>query len=162
FSLIVSAKFTTAWSAPTSIGSATTDAPPAFAVLGAEGKMVYRGLDGAYYVGTYATGWDDATTHAESTTAPPSLGRSAPGLTSVGASLVYGFTTPDNGLSRVMNNGTSWENPTRIAGVTALASSVPAITVMKGGMADLLVVYQGEDLALHSVVRDLSTRTWQT
>ena len=62
-SSLVSAKYTSAWSAPTSFQS--TGSIPSLTAMGTQAKVVYLGLDGAYYVGTYNAGWDTADTSAE-------------------------------------------------------------------------------------------------
>jgi hypothetical protein len=160
YSLLVGTKYETTWSPPVSIGNGTSDAPPGVASLGTQVKMVYRGLDGAYYGGTWSGGWDDATTPAEPIPdAGPVSGRSGPALAAVGSSLVYGFATPDGKLARVSSSSSSWGAPITISSATTYMSE-PAITAMNGGTKDLLMVYIGGDLALHSVTREASNKAW--
>jgi hypothetical protein len=164
YSLIVGTKFETTWSPPVSIGSANTDAPPSVASLGTQVKMVYRGMDGAFYAGTWSGGWDDATASAEQgSDAGPTAGRSGPALGAVGSSLVYGFATPDGKLARVSSSSSSssWGAALTISSATTLMSQ-PAMATMNGGSKDLLMVYTGSDLALHSVTRDASNKAWNT
>jgi hypothetical protein len=52
---------------------------------GTQAHVVYLGLDGLFYTGTYATGWDTADTLAEPTGGSGVPGKSAPALASVGS-----------------------------------------------------------------------------
>jgi len=147
-----------------------TEAPPSVATLGTQVKMVYRCdspaggpcVGGGYYVGTWSGGWDDATNAAEPIPdAGPLAGRSGPALAAVGSSLVYGFATPDGKLSRVSSSTSSWGSPIAISSASTYMSQ-PAMTAMNGGTKDLLMVYIGSDLALHSVTREASNKAWNT
>ncbi len=161
YSFIVGAKFTTSWSAPVSIGSAMTDAPPSVTSLGTQAKMVYRGLDGLFYAGTYNAGWDDATSPAEPAGDAGSVRRSAPSLAAVGSSLVFGFVTDDQGLNRVSSSGSTWGAPLKVPAATAYFDA-PALVAMNGGSADLIMLYTGTDFALHSVTRAASNKAWSS
>ncbi len=157
-SSLVGAKYEVTWSAPVSFQS--TSGPPSLTATGTQAHVVYLGLDGLFYAGTYAGGWDAANTLAEPTGGSAIPGKSAPALASVGSSLVYAFTGSDSSLNRALSSGSGFAAPNKILS-TAYAAP-PAMTAMNGGVKDLLAVFTGSDLALHSVTRESSNKTWNT
>jgi hypothetical protein len=126
--------------------------------------MIYLGADGHYYQGVYtpSAGWDDATTSAEPTTGNTVTGKSAPSAASVGTSLVFGFTGDDGTLDRDMKSGTAWGDVAAIPGAATFASAPTLIAFDNGGTHDLMMVYTGSDLALHSVTRTASNKAWNS
>ena len=157
-SSLVSAKYETTWSAPTSFQS--TGGPPALTATGTQAHVVYLGLDNLFYAGTYSTGWDAASTLAEPTGGSGIPGKSAPALAASGSSLVYAFTGSDNTLNKALSSGSGFAPPTKILS-TAYAAQ-PTMVGMNGGSKDLMMLYTGSDLALHSITRESSNKAWNT
>jgi hypothetical protein len=125
--------------------------------------MIYLGADGHYYEGVYtpSTGWDDATTSAEPLTGNTVPGKSPPSAATVGTSLAFGFTGNDGTLNRESKSSTGWGDVLVIPGVAAFAGA-PTLIALDGGAHDLMMVYTGSDLALHSVARTASNKAWNT
>ncbi len=157
-SSLVGTKYEATWSAPSSFQS--TAGAPSLTAVGTQARLVYLGLDGLFYSGTYATGWDAASTLAEPTGGSGVPGKSSPALASVGSSLVYAFTGNDGSLEKALSSGSGFAAPTKILS-TAYAAP-PAMTAMNGGLKDLMIAYTGSDLALHTVTRESSNKAWNT
>ena len=155
-SSLVGAKYQATWSAPSSFQS--TGGAPSLTALGTQARVVYLGLDGLFYAGTYATGWDTADTLAEPAAGSGVPGKSSPALAAVGTSLVYAFTGSDGSLEKALSSGSGFAAPTKILS-TAYAAA-PAMVAMNGGAKDLMIAYTGSDLALHTVTRESSNKAW--
>jgi hypothetical protein len=61
-------------------------------------------------------------------------------------------------LNKALTSGSGFAPPTKILS-TAYAAA-PAMTAMNGGTKDLIAIYTGTDLALHSVTRESSNKAW--
>jgi hypothetical protein len=157
-SSLVGAKYEATWSPPTSFQS--TAGAPSLAAAGAQARVVYLGLDGLFYAGTYATGWDTADTLAEPAAGSGVPGKSTPALAAAGTSVVYAFTGNDGSLEKALSSGSGFASPTKILS-TAYASP-PTMAAMNGGAKDLMIAYTGSDLALHTVTRESSNKAWNT
>ena len=169
FDLIAWTKFEagqTSLAPPVSIGSASSAANPALAALTApvSAKLFYLGANNTHFEGSYtaASGWNNAAMPIPGAVADGGgagvPGKSAPAAAAVGASSVIAYSGSDAKLARQTYSG-SWGAPLPIVGADAFAQA-PAMVAMDGGGKDLLLVYVGTDLLLHSAARDGSTKAW--
>jgi hypothetical protein len=153
---------------PVSIGSASTAADPALAALAAStsAKVFYLGANDTHFEGTYtaAAGWNAATSAIPSPTTDGGVavaGKSAPVAAALGGSHVIAFTGADTKVVRQTLAGSTWGAPLAIPNAAAFPQP-PALVAMDGGTKDLLLVYVGADLLLHSTTREASNKVWNT
>jgi hypothetical protein len=159
----------TALTPPVSLGNAVTGADPSLAAIAtpSSAKVFYLGANNTHFEGSYtsATGWNAATTAIPSPTNVDGgvvvPGKSAPAAAAVGTSAVIGYTGTDTKLARQTYSGGSWGGPITIPSADAFAQP-PAMVPMDGGTKDLLLVYVGADLLLHSTTREQSNKAWNT
>ena len=153
------------WSAPVSVGNATSTAATAAVLLSGQVRLLYLANDAHYRMGTYgATGWDDATALAEpgGDSGAPIPGKSAPAAAVVGSSITLAFSGNDGSLARETYSSGSWSTITKFPAITAYAAA-PVITALDpGGTKDELMVYGGSDLLLHVATREASNKVWNT
>lgn len=152
------------WSAPFSVGSASTSAPPAAAAFGGGLRLLYIGDDGKYHMGTYAStsGWDDATAVAEPTGGITIPGKSAPAAAAISTSVIMTMAGNDGSLGRTTFSSSSWSTFGKFTGATAYEAQPALVALDVGGSKDLLLVFTGSDFLLHGVSRDAASHTWGT
>jgi hypothetical protein len=149
------------WSAPASVGSATTTAPPSTTLFNGALTLLYLGTDGHLHQGKYGTaGWDDATLSAEmstATTGAPDM--SAPAAAGVGSSLVVVVAGSDGTLARETYSAASW-GPWIKVPEKAYGTAPTLIALEPGAAKDLLLVWTETDNLLHAAVRDATSHAW--
>jgi len=152
---------------PISIGSAITAQAPAMLATQTAAKIYYLGADNTHFEGTYsaASGWDDATTAVPTPVMDGGVnipGKSAPAAAAVGTSSVLGFTGTDKSLARQTYSSGAWGTPIPIASAEALAQAPALVALSANATKDMLMVYVGSDLLLHSTTRTTSNKAWNT
>lgn len=157
----------TSLSPPISIGNAVTGATPAMLATQTAVKIYYLGADNTQFEGTYTAtaGWDDATTAVPSPVVDGGVsipGKSAPAAASVGLSNVIAYSGSNEALARQTYTSGAWGTPIAIASATAFEQA-PALVALNGSTTkDMLMVYVGADLLLHSTTRASSNKAWNT
>ena len=152
-----------AWSAPFSVGSATTSGPPAAAAFAGGVRLLYLGQDGTYHMGAYgASGWDDATAVAEPTGGITIPGKSPPAAAAISTSVVMTMTGDDGTLGRTTYSSNAWSVLGKFTSANAAEAQPSMVALDQGGAKDLLLVYTGSDVLLHFVTRDSATHVWGT
>jgi hypothetical protein len=101
---------------------------------------VYWGSDAKLYHGTYTSTWDAASDRVQPAGGLQSFGPSAPALASVGATLVVA-QSGQNGAAYTQGWAGSWQAATALPGSSVVTSLSPALVAMKGGPAELMVVF---------------------
>ena len=156
-----------AWSAPQSLGDGTASGTSSsMTVLSGTPRLFYLGQDGRFFMGTYGSGgWDMALSAGASAEAPgdagPAIpGKSSPATATVGTSMTLAFAGESGALARETFVSGGWSVAAKFTNAAAFGT-VPAIAALDpGGMRDEIIVYPGQDLLLHVVTRDASTRLW--
>jgi hypothetical protein len=147
---------------PVSVGYAMTKASPSIVSTGTGARMFYASTDDTFASGTYSSqsGWDDATTELPAPGTTNFKQKSAPSVDALAGKHVIAFTGEAGALATQTQTSTSWGAQTKISGAQAFEEA-PAVVALESGAEDLLVVYMGTDLLLHSVARTKSTGAWK-
>jgi hypothetical protein len=147
---------------PVSVGSAMTKRSPSILSTGTGARMFYATNDDTFATGTYSstTGWDDASTELPIPGTTNVKQKSAPSADAIGGRQLIAFTG-EGTLATQTQTSTSWGAQTKIAGAQTFDEG-PAVVALESGAEDLLIVYLGTDLLLHSVARTKSTGVWKS
>jgi len=156
-----------AWSAPQSLGDGTTDgAATSMTVLGGALRVFYLGQDARFHMGSYGTsGWDIAFTagpvaEASGDAGPPTPGKTAPVVATVGSAITLAFAGNDGSLAREVFSSGTWSTFTKFPNAAAYGSAPAIAAIDPGGTRDELMVYPGRDLLLHFAARDAANKVW--
>lgn len=145
--------------APFPVASALTKQPPTFATSSNQGTLFYLSTDDLIKKGIYSasTGWDDAgATLALVPDAGEVVGKGAPAVSVTASGNVIAYTDADKNIVVQSEAAGAWTEAAPIDGAIAMDTQAPAMTSLRGGDDDLLLVYRGTDQVLRSTSRSAS------
>ena len=156
---------TTTFAAPVAIGTATTNASPALAIVGTTAHVVYSSAATAsvskFFHGTNAgAGWDAATDPVQPPAGTQSFGPSAAAIAGGGTDLVFAQDGDDNGLYVQTLAGATWGAAAGVVGAGTYKPAPPALVAVSGTF-DVVVAYVDKDTRRISTAgRNAGTKAW--
>jgi hypothetical protein len=157
------------WSAPETVGSATTSAGTSAAPYSPGARVVYFDGTSNLRFGVYGTsGWDDALGNAGTpvdaggeTKGDPTATALSDGSVLVAWAAEAAGASTSSIVTRSLSAAGNWLVPKTVAD-NAFSGAVAATGIDGSATEDALVVYAGDDLVLRGASRLISNKTWKT
>jgi hypothetical protein len=153
------------WSPPGQVGAIPAQGVPALAIVGGSAHVVYWGSDGKFYHGIYSGTWDMASDPVQPSGGGQSFGLSAPAAAGLGSTLLAVQSGQDGALFGQIWSG-AWQGASALDESGVVTNLSPAVTVLGGGTADVMIVLAHTAGANNSdfqyITRTAGTASWST
>ncbi len=157
--VIESVLYSSGWATPVAVpalagkdASATELGAPALAVLGQNAEIVYAGTNTYFYHGVYSGGaWSPASDPVGGAGSAQDFGASAPTAAVSSGVLFVAYDGKNNGLYIDYWQSGAWAGPGGVQGA-GVGTVAPTMIPITSESADLLLVYEDQSSAIHSVV----------
>jgi hypothetical protein len=140
--VLQSVSVTTTFGTASQIGTVTTIASPALAVVGTTAHVAYLDATNKFFHGTNTgAGWDAATDPVKPSAGTQSFGPSAPALAAAGTDVVFAQDGDNGGFYAQTLSGGSWSTSVQVAAASSAYKPAPPSLVATTGTLDLVGIY---------------------